>query len=110
LARAFDAVDSIQSGIRMNDPLAIRAGQREVSKVVSAIKRDLCSAFRYADPDPANPLVWQVLCVSGKDGEFLVDPLSCANCHLLNMDVRTTPSALPVRTIAEVLAMEAQHV
>jgi hypothetical protein len=109
LARAFDAVDSIQSGIRTNDPLAIRAGQREVSKVVSIIKRDLCSEYRYLDPDPDSPQIWDVLCASGKDGVFLADPLSCANCHLLNMDFRTTPDAQPVRTITEVLAMEAKR-
>jgi len=108
--RAFGAVDNIETGIRNNDPQAIRTAQREVSKAVSCIRRDLCTTFRYPDPDPANPQVWQVLCTSGKDGEFLASPLDCANCHLFNTSFRTTPSALPVRTIAEVLAMEAQHV
>ena len=107
ILRAFTAIDQIESGIRLGDAAVVQHGQREVAKVVSHVRQKLCRAYRYPDPEPDNPQVWQVLCTSGKDGNFLADPLSCANCHLFNTSFRTTPSAQPVRTIAEVLAMEA---
>ena len=109
ILRAFTAIDQIESGIRMGDAAVVQHGQREVAKVVSHVRQKLCRAYRYPDPEQDAPQVWQVLCTSGKDGEFLASPLDCANCHLFNTSFRTTPSALPVRTIAEVLAMEAQH-
>ena len=88
---AFDAVGTIETGIRMGDASIIRAGQREISRSVSAIKRELCSAFHYLEPDPANPQVWQVLCTSGAGGEFLADPDACAECVLFNLDTMPTP-------------------
>jgi hypothetical protein len=107
MQRAFSAVDNIESGIRDGDGQAIHCAQREVAKVVSHVRQKLCKAYRYPDPDPENPLVWQVVCTSGLLGNFLAAPEACMECSLFNQDYMPMPSAVPVRTIQQVLAMEA---
>ena len=69
ILRAFSAIDQIESGIRLDDAAVVQHGQREVAKVVSHVRQKLCRAYRYPDPEPDNPQVWQVLCTSGKDGK-----------------------------------------
>ena len=91
ILRAFSAIDQIESGIRLDDAAVVQHGQREVAKVVSHVRQKLCRAYRYPDPEPDNPQVWQVLCTSGKDGNFLADPLSCSNCRLFKVSATIRP-------------------
>ena len=106
MRRAFSAVDNIESGIRDGDGQAIHGAQREVAKVVSHVRQKLCKSYRYPDPEPENPLVWQVICTSGLLGNFQAAPEACMDCALFNQDYMPMPSKLPIRTIAEVYAME----
>jgi len=107
ILRAFSAIDNIESGIRDGDGQAIHCAQREVAKVVSHVRQKLCKAYHYPDPDPENPLVWQVVCTSGLLGNFLAAPEACMECSLFNQDYMPMPSKTPVRNIEQVLAMEA---
>jgi len=107
MQRAFSAVDNIESGIRDGDGQAIHCAQREVAKVVSHVRQKLCKAYRYPDPEPDAPQVWQVLCTSGLSANFLAAPEACMDCVLFNQDYMPMPSKTPVRNIEQVYAMEA---
>jgi len=107
ILRAFTAIDQIESGIRLGDAAVVQHGQREVAKVVSHVRQKLCRAYRYPDPEPDAPQVWQVLCTSGLSANFLAAPEACMECVLFNQDFMPMPSKTPVRNIEQVLAMEA---
>jgi hypothetical protein len=82
--QAMRAVDAIEKGVREGDPKEVNRGHNIIRHTVRVMRKELCKAYRYPDPDPADPERWEVVCQSGKDGNFNQGRDRCVNCLMFD--------------------------